>query len=85
MGTLANSEDPGEMQHDAAFHQDLHCLLRLNEPKGTEIHILENFTYNLLKYTMRSPLLLVLISIGKSIRIQRVNNFLTSHNTLVVG
>ena len=27
MGTLANSEDPGEMQHEAAFYQDLHCLL----------------------------------------------------------
>ena len=30
MGTLANSEDPDEMQHNAAFHQGLHCLLRLN-------------------------------------------------------
>ena len=29
MGTLANSEDPDEMQHNAAFHQGLHCLLRL--------------------------------------------------------
>ena len=27
-GTLANSEDPDEMQHNAAFHQGLHCLLR---------------------------------------------------------
>ena len=27
MGSLANSEDPDEMQHDAAFHQGLHCLL----------------------------------------------------------
>ena len=24
--TLTNSEDPDEMQHDAAFHQGLHCL-----------------------------------------------------------
>ena len=24
--TIANSEDPDEMQHDAAFHQGLHCL-----------------------------------------------------------
>ena len=24
--TLANSEDPDEMQHNAAFHQGLHCL-----------------------------------------------------------
>ena len=27
MATLANSEDTYEMQHIAAFHQDLHCLL----------------------------------------------------------
>ena len=32
MGTLTNSEDPDEMQHDemqhyAAFHHGLHCLL----------------------------------------------------------
>ena len=41
MGTLANSEDPDEMQHIAAFHQGLHCLLKLKQPKlpsGTEIH-----------------------------------------------
>ena len=25
--TLANSGDPDEMLHYAAFHQDLHCLL----------------------------------------------------------
>ena len=25
-GTLANSEDPDEMPHNAAFHQGLHCL-----------------------------------------------------------
>ena len=36
-GTLTNSEDqdPDGMQHDAAFHQDLHCLLRLKQPSGT--------------------------------------------------
>ena len=27
MSTLANSEDPDEMPHHAAFHQGLHCLL----------------------------------------------------------
>ena len=26
MVTLANSEDPDEMQHNAAFHLGLHCL-----------------------------------------------------------
>ena len=25
MRTFTNSEDPDEMQHNAAFHQDLHC------------------------------------------------------------
>ena len=29
MGMLANSEVPDKMQHNAAFHQDLHYLLRL--------------------------------------------------------
>ena len=31
-----NSEDPDEMQQNAAIHQGLHCLLRLGF--GTEIH-----------------------------------------------
>ena len=38
MGTLANSEDPDEMQHNAAFHLGLHRLLRLKLPSGTETH-----------------------------------------------
>ena len=38
MGTLANSEDPDEMQHNAAFHQGLHYLLRLKQPLGIEIY-----------------------------------------------
>ena len=25
MSVFANSEDPDEMQHNAAFHQGLHC------------------------------------------------------------
>ena len=32
MGTLLNSEDPDEMQHNAAFHQGLHCLPGLKRP-----------------------------------------------------
>ena len=34
MGALTNSEDPDEMQHNAAFHQGLHCLVRLKQPSG---------------------------------------------------
>ena len=37
MCTLANSEDPDEMQHNAAFHQGLHCLLRLKKASEKEI------------------------------------------------
>ena len=36
MGALANSADPDEMQHNAAFHQVLHWLLRLKQPSGIE-------------------------------------------------
>ena len=36
MGTLANSKDPDEMQHYAAFYQGLYCFLRLRQPSGTE-------------------------------------------------
>ena len=35
-GSLVNSEDPDEMQHYAAFHQGLHCLLIFKEPSWTE-------------------------------------------------
>ena len=59
MCTLANSEDPGVMQHNAAFHQCLHCLLRLKQSSRTEIHHnLENSTCDPLKYTMGSLYLL---------------------------
>ena len=62
MGTLANSEDPDEMQHNAAFHQGLHCLLKLKQPSGTEIHHnLEYSTCGPLKYTMGSPILIISI------------------------
>ena len=45
MGTSANSEDPDEMKHNAAFHLGLHCLLRFQQPLGTVVHHnLENST-----------------------------------------
>ena len=64
MGTLANSEDLDEMQHNAAFHQGQHCLLRLKQPSGTDIqHNLENSTCGPLKYKMGNPILIVSIYI----------------------
>ena len=69
MGTLANSEDPDEMQLNAVFHQRLHCFLRLKQLSVTEIHhYLENSTCNPLNYTMGSPILIVSIHTRKSIR-----------------
>ena len=40
MGTMTNSEDPDEIQHNAAFHQGLYYLLRLKQPSGTECIII---------------------------------------------
>ena len=57
------------MQHNAAFTQGFHCLLRIQQPSGTETnYILESYTYDPLKYTMGSPKLFVSICMGKSIR-----------------
>ena len=48
------------MQHHAAFHQDLHCLLRFKQPSGTETHHnLETFICDPLKLTMGSPIPIV--------------------------
>ena len=55
MDTLANSEDPDEMQHNATFHQGLDCLLRLKQSLGTEIHhTLETSISEPLKYTQKN-------------------------------
>ena len=69
MGTLANNADPFKMQHNAAFHQGLHCLKikRLKQPN------FEISSCDPLKYTVGSPIQVVSICMGKSIRIQRVN------------
>ena len=37
MGTLANSADPGEMLHNAAFHQGPNYLLRIKQSSLKEI------------------------------------------------
>ena len=53
------------------FHQGIHCLLRLKQSSGTEIHHnLENSTFGPLKYTISSPILMESICMEKSTRIQ---------------
>ena len=42
MGTLANSEDPDEMLHDATFHKSVPCLLRQYRFPEKEIDFFEN-------------------------------------------
>ena len=64
---MANSEDPDEMQHKAAFHLGLHCLLRLKQPPGKEIH---------------HNLEIISICMENSIRIQRVNTWFPSKHEL---
>ena len=45
------------MQHNAAFHQGLHCLLRLKQASAAEIHHnLETSTCVSLNYTISSPI-----------------------------
>ena len=76
---MANSEDPDEMLHNAAFHQGLHCLLRLKQHSGTEAHHdLENSTFDPLKCTIGSsdPILSVSSCMEKSIGKQRADVFL---------
>ena len=73
MDTLADSEDTNEMQHYAAFHSGLHCLLRLTQPSRTKIHHnLENSTFESLKITTGSAKLIASILMGYTIRIQKV-------------
>ena len=56
MHTLANSEDPDEMPHDAAFHQSLHSLIRQKQSSEKEIHFyLKVLTCELLIHTMDHP------------------------------
>ena len=40
MSTLANSDDPDEMLHYAAFHQGLHCSLSQKRSSEKEIQFL---------------------------------------------
>ena len=77
-GTLTNSEDPDEMPHNAAFHQDPHCLLRHNRSSEKEILyikyniFLEIIICDPLIYTLDHPDLIVCSFMGNSIGPKRV-------------
>ena len=43
------------MQHNAAFHQGLHCLLRLNQIRGRKHIIIENSTCSPIKIHNGQP------------------------------
>ena len=55
MGTLANSEDPDEMLHIAAFHLGLHCLPSQNQYSEKELQYFLEITCDPSIYTMDHP------------------------------
>ena len=38
MGSFTNNEESDEMPFNVAICQNLHCLLRIKQPSGTEVH-----------------------------------------------
>ena len=52
MDTLANNEDLDEMQFNAAFHQDLHCLQRHDQSLAKEKKLGEIITCDSSIYIM---------------------------------
>ena len=71
MGTLANSEDPDEMQQNAAFQHCLHCLLRQNQSSEKK-KVLAIVTRDPSIHTMDHPNLFVCASMEKSIGLKRI-------------
>ena len=60
MHTLANSEDPDEMSHNAAIHQGLHCLLQQKQSSEKEIQFyLKSITCDHSNHTMDHPKFIV--------------------------
>ena len=72
MGTLANSEDPDEMPHNAAFHQSLHCMqykIDLQRKKFTTF--LELKTCDPSKYILDHPGIIFFSFMENSIDLKR--------------
>ena len=73
MGILANSENPDEMPHYAAFHQGVHCLPRPKQSSVKEIHLcLEIITCEPFICTMNHPKFIVSYRMEESIGEQKV-------------
>ena len=68
--SLANSEDPDEMPHNAAFHQGLHYLLKLSSETAIQ-SCLEIITCDPLIYTNRDNFTFIVSK--ESISTYRVN------------
>ena len=62
MRTLANSEDPDGMLHNAVLHKGLHCFLDKNDLQGNNC-----ITCGPLVYTMDHPMFIVSIQKEESI------------------
>ena len=75
---MESSEDLDKMSHKAAFHCNLHCLLRRLQPLGTEIHqFIEFSTCHLLKYKRNKYILILSKSISMGQKSKRHNNVTT--------
>ena len=72
MSIFANSEDPDEMQHNAAFYQGLHCKGKKTSSEKRKQHFLKIITRHPWICTMEYPKFIVSHQMEESIRIQRV-------------
>ena len=71
---MANGKDSDKMQHNVAFHQGLHCLLRLKQPLGAEMHHnLKSSTFDPLKHTIGSPMLILSYDVESGSEITQCN------------
>ena len=64
---MANSEDPDEMPHNAAFHSGLFCLLRQNRFSEKEIQYdWENITFTVVPTKSDSNIVFCLQLLSKT-------------------
>ena len=72
MGTMANSEDPDEMPHKAAFHQGLHCCQDEINFQRMKSVFSGSITCDPSTYTMDNSDFIVSIFMETSIGLKRV-------------